>query len=171
MGQSLSGSCRRALCAFVLAVSALAIATPSATAATTATSEVTRSDFGATLVNAWTGELIEIRGTVQERFQGTFDSQGGTHTGTTITVSDVKGVGLETGTKYVATGVFLTQTNISQQGFETTGVNFPQLSSAVNLISQGSADNFVIHLLFHQTLGLDGGTVVIVDQARSECLG
>jgi hypothetical protein len=172
MGQSMPRSCRRALQAFVLAATALAaVAVPSAAAAATVTSAVTRSEFGATLVNACTGELIEISGTVQTRFQATFDSQGGTHTGTTITVSDVEGVGLETGTTYVATGVFLAQTNIHQDGFETTSVNFPQFSSAVNLISQGSADNLIVHLLFHETLRLDGGAVVIVDEARSECLG
>jgi hypothetical protein len=170
MGQSMPRSCRRALRAFVLAATALAVAVPSA-AATTVTSTVTRSEFGATFVNACTGELIEISGTVQERFHSTFDSHGGTHTGTTITVSDVKGVDLETGTTYVATGVFLAVTNIHQHGFETTSVNFPQFSSAVNLISRGSADNLVVHLLFHQTLRLDGGPVVIVDEARSRCLG
>jgi hypothetical protein len=170
MGQSMSRLCRRTLRAFVLvAATALAVTVtvPSAAAAAT----VTRSEFGATLVNACTGELIEISGTIQTRFQATFDPHGGTHTGTTITVSDVKGVGLETGTTYVATGVFLAQTNIHQDGFETTRVNFPQFSSAVNLISQGSADNLIAHLLFHETLRLDGGPVVIVDQARSECLG
>jgi hypothetical protein len=173
MGQSVPRSCRRNLRAFVLAATALAVAVavPSAAAAATVTSTVTRSEFGATFVNACTGELIEISGTVQTRFQATFDSQGGTHTGTTITVSDVKGVGLETGTTYVATGVFLAQTNIHRHGFETTSVNFPQFSSAVNLISQGSADNLIVHLLFHETLRLDGGPVVIVDEARSKCLG
>jgi hypothetical protein len=171
MGQNFSRSCRRARRALVLAATVLAIAIPSAAMATTVTSDVTRSGFGATLVDACTGELIEISGTVQERFHTTFDPQGGTHTGTTITVSDVRGVGVDTGTRYRATGVFLTQTNINQHGFETTGVNFPQFSSAVNLISQGSADNLIVHLLFHQTLRLDGGTVVIVDQASSECLG
>lgn len=80
-------------------------------------------------------------------------------------------MGLETGTTYVATGVFLTQTNIHRHGFETTRVNFPQFSSAVNLISAGAADNLIVHLLFHQVLRLDGGTVVVVDQSRSECLG
>ena len=171
MGQGLSRSCHRALRAFVLAATVFALAVPSAAATATVTRDVTRSDFGATLFDACTGELIEISGTVQTRFQATFDSKGGTHTGETITVSNVKGVGLETGTTYVATGVFLTHTNIHQHGFETTGVNFPQFSSAVNLISQGSTDNLIVHLLFHQTLRLDGGTVVIVDQARSECLG
>jgi hypothetical protein len=169
MGQSISRSCRRTLRASVLvaATAALAVAVPSAAAAAT----VTRSEFGATFVNACTGELIEISGTVQERFHATFDPQGGTHTGTTITVSDVKGVGVDTGTTYVATGVFLAQTNIHQHGFVATSVNFPQFSSAVNLISQGSADNLIAHLLFHETLRLDGGPVVIVDEARSECLG
>lgn len=167
MGQSISRSCRRTLHAFVLVAATAVLAVPSAAAAAT----VTRSEFGATFVNACTGELIEISGTVQERFHATFDPQGGTHTGTTITVSDVKGVGLDTGTTYVATGVFLAQTNIHQHGFVTTRVNFPQFSSAVNLISQGSADNLIAHLLFHETLRLDGGPVVIVDDARSECLG
>jgi hypothetical protein len=169
MGQTVFRSCRHALGTVALATTLLAM--PSAAAAATVTSEVTRSEFGATLVNACTGELIEISGTVQARFQATFDSHGGTHTGTTITVSDVKGVDSETGTTYIATGVFLTQTNIHRHGFETTGVNFPEFSSAVNLISQGSTDNLIVHLLFHQTLHLDGGTVVLVDQARSECRG
>jgi hypothetical protein len=132
---------------------------------------VTRSEFGATLASTCTGELIEISGTVQTRSHATFDSQGGTHTGTTITVSHVTGVGLQTGTTYVATGVFLAQTNIHKDGFETTGVNFPQFSSTVNLISRGSTDNLIVHLLFHETLRLDGGPVVIVDKTRSECLG
>ena len=167
MGQSISRSCRRALRASVLVAATAALAVPSAAAAAT----VTRSEFGATFVNACTGELIEISGTVQERFHATFDPQGGTHTGTTFTVSDVKGVGLDTGTTYVATGVFLAQTNIHQHGFATTSVNFPHFSSAVNLISQGSADNLIAHLLFHGTLRLEGGPVVIVDEARSECLG
>jgi hypothetical protein len=167
MGQSISRWCRRTLRGSVLVAATAALAVPWAAAAGT----VTRSEFGATFVNACTGELIEISGTVQERFHATFDPQGGTHTGTTITVSDVKGVGLDTGTTYVATGVFLAQTNIHQHGFVTTSVNFPQFSSAVNLISQGSADNLIAHLLFHETLRLDGGPVVIVDEARSECLG
>ena len=170
MGQSMSRSCRRARRAFVLVAAtafAVAVAVPPDAAAAT----VTRGEFGATLANACTGELIEISGTVQTRFHATFDPQGGTHTGTTITVSDVKGVGLDTGTTYVATGVSLAQTNIHQHGFVTTRVNFPQFSSAVNLISQGAADNLIAHLLFHETLRLDGGTVVILDEARSECLG
>ena len=171
MGQSFCGSARRALRALALAATVLAVVVPSAAGQATVTSTVTNSGFGATFLNACTDELIEISGTVQTRFHATFDPQGGTHTGTTITVSDVKGVGLETGTEYVATGVFLSETNIQQGGFETTRVNFPQFSYAVNLISQGSADNLIVHLLFHETLRLDGGPVVIVDEARSECLG
>ena len=172
MGQSFSCSRRRLVHAVALAAIVLAVAVPSSAAAqATVTSTVASSGFGATFFNACTGELIEISGTVQTRFQATFDPQGGTHTGTTITVSDVKGVGLDTGTEYVATGAFLSQTNIQQGGFETTGINFPQFSYAVNLISKGSADNLIVHLLFHETLRLDGGLVVIVDEARSECLG
>jgi hypothetical protein len=157
MGQSISRSCRRTLRASVLVAATAALAVALAVPWAAAAGTVTRSEFGATFVNACTGELIEISGTVQERFHATFDPQGGTHTGTTITVSDVKGVGLDTGTTYVATGVFLAQTNIHQHGFVTTSVNFPQFSWAVNLISQGSADNLIAHLLFHGTLRLDGG--------------
>ena len=170
IGKRIGHPCRRALCLLALAAAVLAIAVPSAAAEARATSTVTSSEFGATFLNACTGELIAISGTVQTRFHVTFDPQGGTHTGTTITLSNVQGVGLETGTEYVATGVFLSETNIQQGGFETTGVNFPQFSFAVNLISRGSADNLIVHLLFHETLRLDG-PVVVVDHARSECLG
>jgi hypothetical protein len=170
MGQRMPHWCRRSLRASALAAAAVAVASTAAAAATV-TSTVTRSEFGATFVNDCTGDLIEMSGTVQTRFHATFDHQGGTHTGTTITVSHVTGVDLETGTAYVATGVFLAQTNIHQDGFETTGVNFPQFSSAVNLISRGPTDNLIVHLLFHETLRIDRGPVVIVDQTRSDCLG
>jgi len=170
MGQSFCCSRRRVVHALALAATVLAVAVPSAAAQAPVTSTVTSSGFGATFFNACTGELIEISGTVQTRLQATFDPQGGTHTGTTITVSNVKGVGLDTGTEYVATGAFLSQTNIQQGAFETTGVNFPQFSYAVNLISKGSGDNLIVHLLFHETW-IDGEPVVIVDEARSECLG
>jgi hypothetical protein len=72
------------------------------------------------------------------------------------------------------TGAFLAQSNsnatFGQGAYETTGVNFPQFSYAVNLISKGSGDNLIVHLLFHETW-IDGEPVVIVDEARSECLG
>jgi hypothetical protein len=171
MARNVSPWLHRAVRALALATTVLALAGTSAQAASTVTSEVTRTQFGATLLNACTGELVDVTGTVQERFHATFDPQGGTHTGTTITLSDVKAVGQDTGTTYLGTGVFLAQTNISQTGFETTGVNWPQFASTVNLISRGSADNLVVHLLFNQTLRLDGGTVVVVDQARSDCVG
>ena len=171
MGQILCCTWRRARRTIAVTASVLAVVVPSAAGQATGTSTVTSSGFGATFLNACTGELIEISGTVQTRFHATVDRQGGTHTGTTITVSSVKGVGLETGTQYVATGAFLSETNIQQGGFETTRVNFPQFSYAVNLISQGSEDNLIVHLLFHETLRLDGGPVVIVDEARSDCLG
>jgi len=171
MARNLSPWRRRAVRSVALAATLLAMALTSSHAASTVTSEVTRTEFGATLVSACTGELVEVSGTVQERFHATFDARGGTHTGTTITLSDVKAVGQETGTTYVGTGVFLAQTNIGANGFETTGVNYPQFSSTVNLISRGSADNLIVHLLFHQTLRLDGGTVVVVDRARSTCVG
>jgi hypothetical protein len=171
MARNVSPWRHRAVRALALAATVLALAGTSAHAGSTVTSEVTRTQFGATLVNACTGELVDVTGTLQERFHATFDPQGGTHTGSTITLSDVKAVGQETGTTYVGTGVFLTQTNISRTGFETTGVNWPQFSSTVNLISRGSGDNLIVHLLFHQTLRLDGGTVVVVDRARSDCVG
>jgi hypothetical protein len=160
-----------ALAALVLAATVLAVAVPSA-AAQAAVTTVTSSGFGATFFNACTGERIEISGTVHERFH----VSGATHIGTSIILSDVKGVGLDldAGTEYVATGAFLAQSNsnatFGQGAYETTGVNFPQFSYAVNLISKGSGDNLIVHLLFHETW-IDGEPVVIVDEARSECLG
>jgi hypothetical protein len=167
MGQSFCGSRRRVVHALALAAIVLAVAVPSA-AAQAAGTTVTSSGFGATFFNACTGELIEISGTIHERFH----VSGATHVGTSITLSDVEGVGLglDTGTEYVATGAFLAQTNFGQGAYETTGVNFPQFSYAVNLISKGSGDNLIVHLLFHETW-IDGELVVIVDEARSECLG
>ena len=173
MGLSFCCSLRRVIHALALAAIVLAVAVPSAAAQAPVTT-VTSSGFGATFFNACTGELIEISGTVHERFH----VSGATHVGTSITLSHVEGVGLglDTGTEYVATGAFLVQANfgqgayIQQGGFETTGVNFPQFSYAVNLISKGSGDNLIVHLLFHETW-IDGEPVVIVDEARSECLG
>jgi len=168
MGQSFCCSRRPVVHALALAAIVLAVAVPSAAAQAAPVTTVTSSGFGATFFNACTGELIEISGTVHERFH----VSGATHVGTSITLSGVEGVGLglDTGTEYVATGVFLSETNIQQGGFETTGVNFPQFSYAVNLISKGSGDNLIVHLLFHETW-IDGELVVIVDEARSECLG
>ncbi len=117
-GQTFCCSWRRARRALALAATVLAAAVPSAAAQATVTSTVVSSGLGATFLNACTGELIEMSGTVQTRFHATFDPPGwNAHRHDDHRFRCQVGVGLETGTKVRRHRGFLSQTNIHQGGW------------------------------------------------------
>lgn len=113
--------------------------------------------------NACNGENIVISGYEHDTYHITYDSNGGVHGDMHANLQDVKGVG-DQGNTYTIPGTYHENFN-GQVGSEET------LTETFNVISTGSAPNFVMHEDAHITVNADGTTTSYHDNFTTDCQG
>ena len=156
------------LCALLLAAlsTAFGFAGSPAFAQTTATTTSENIPFTDTRPNPCNGDLVTFQGTMHVTNTVTTDSGGGSHLKTHVNYQDVSGTGVPSGLNYrVMTTVNDTLNDNDAGQFETTVIQ------TVKLISQGSAPNLFLRIVFHITINANGQTTSTVSETRIECRG
>ncbi|HYG79551.1 MAG TPA: hypothetical protein VD861_04145 [Pyrinomonadaceae bacterium] len=144
---------------------AFAAGTPAFGQATTTTTNET-IPFTSTLLNPCTGDLVTFQGNMHVTQHFTTDSGGGTHLKTHVNYQDVSGTGAPSGLNYTVR----TTTNTMENDSDGPQSEVTMIST-VKLISQGSALNYFLRLVFHVTVNANGQTTSTVDEAKVECRG
>lgn len=133
-------------------------------ASTTTTNETI--PFTSTLLNPCTSDQVTFQGNMHVTNTFTTDSGGGTHLKTHVNYQDVSGTGAPSGLSYNV------RTTTNESVNDNDG---PQseatIISTVRLISQGSALNYFLRLVFHVTINANGQTTSTVDESKIECRG
>lgn len=155
---------RAVLTAFAL-FSLLLVGASSAFAQAGTYTEVDRAPITVTFPNPCTGEDVTVSGYFQVVFHITEDANGGIHVAVEGNASQVSGVGTS-GTKYRATGGFWEEFNVPAGG----AIDYT-LVDVINLISQGSGDNFAFHVTLHFTVDANGNPTAEVVNISAECRG
>ncbi len=142
-----------------------AAGTPAFAQATTTTTNET-IPFTSTLLNPCTADQVTFQGNMHVTSHYTTDSSGGTHLKTHVNYQNVSGTGTPSGLSY----------NVRTTRNETINDNDGAQSEAtiiqsIKLISQGSAPNYFLHLVFHVTVNGNGQTTSTVTESRIECRG
>ena len=116
-----------------------------------------------TVTNPCNGENVALSGNEHETLHTTIDSNGGHHSDIHANLQDVKGIG-DQGNTYTIPGQFHGSFN-GQVGSENT------LTETFNVISTGSAPNFVMQENTHITVNPDGTVTSTHGNFRTECTG
>lgn len=133
-----------------------------------ATTTTTNEELPATgnQPNPCNGDVVTFQGTMHVVNTVTTDSSGGFHLKTHVNYQDVTGTGTPSGVTYnVRTTTNETLNDNDGPQFETTVIQ------TIKLISQGSALNSFLHVVFHVTVNANGQTTSTVDEMRIECRG
>jgi hypothetical protein len=110
------------------------------------------------------GEYIELSGNYLALFHVTFDPTGGTHVVGQNISKGIHGVGLQSGTLFVASDSDRRTTNIfGAPGFESTYVD------TFRLIGQGKTADLLVQITTHLTYAPDQGFTAQVSNVTSEC--
>jgi hypothetical protein len=117
-----------------------------------------------TIENACTGEIVDFTGSCHNIRTITPNKNGGEQQ-SFISICQATGVGETTGTPYILSAEGPTVMTFNAGG------NTQTAHEDFQVISVGSAPNFVIHTLFHITINPDGTTTSSVDTITSECRG
>lgn len=154
-----------ALLSVSLFIAFAAAASPAFGQATTTTTNET-VPFTSTLLNPCNADQVTFQGNMHVTNSYTTDSGGGTHLKTHVNYQNVSGTGTPSGLNY----------NVRTTTNETTNDNNgPQsettIITTIKLISQGSAPNYFLHLVFHVTVNGNGNTTSTVTESRIECRG
>jgi hypothetical protein len=115
------------------------------------------------VINACNGEIVTLSGTKHALLHITMDSHGGFRGDLDANFQDVKGVG-DQGNTYMAP--FHEYLNLNDQVGNATPVTL-----TFNMISKGSAPNFILHEDDHITVNADGTVTSFHDKFRTECQG
>jgi len=125
---------------------------------------IATSTLGSVRFYPCAGEYIELQGDYSAIFHVTFDSTGGTHVIGQNISKGIRGVGLQSGTLYVASDSDRRTTNIfGAPGFETTYVD------TFRLISQGKSSNILVQMTIHLTYAPDQGFTAQINNVNSTC--
>ena len=155
---------RAALIASLFIVAAAAASPAYGQATTTTTNE--NIPFTSTLTNPCNNDQVMFQGTMHVTNTMTTDASGGTHLKTHVNYQDVSGTGAPSGLTYqVRTTRNETDNDNDGPQSETTIVQ------TVKLVSQGSAPNYFLHMVFHITINAHGETTSTVTETRLECRG
>jgi len=110
------------------------------------------------------GEYIELSGNYAAVFHVTFDPTGGTHVIGQNISKRIHGLGLQSGTLYVASDSDRRLTNIfGAPGFETTYVD------TFRLVGQGKSANLLVQVTTHLTYAPDQGFMAQISDVVSTC--
>jgi hypothetical protein len=113
--------------------------------------------------NPCNGENVFLSGTEHDTVYFTMDSNGGFHGGMQANLENMTGVG-DQGNTYVAPGALHSNVN-GRVGYEET------FTETFDIISTGSAPNFLMHEDVHFTVLADGTVTSSHDNFRTECRG
>jgi len=157
------------IAALAAAVAALMVfpvgpTTPAQAAVTTNVSVPVDMSVFVPCANGGAGEVVHLTGDLHTLLTFTDDGAGGFHTSSHFQPQGISGVGLDTGDKYVGTGVTRSSFDIKPP--------FPSESTSVNnfrIIGQGSGNNLLIHENFHVTVDANGAVTATVDNLSAEC--
>jgi hypothetical protein len=152
-----------------LAVGILVLLGVSSAAGASTSPQIVREDVvGMVFENPCTGERITITdGTLQVLVEVKGDSAGGLHIVVHGNAQGVVATGETTGDMYRLAGDFWTEQNIAGGGFPVV----VQLVEVHDVLSQGSGENFIVHLLSHLTINADDVVTASVDSVSAECRG
>jgi hypothetical protein len=124
---------------------------------------------GLTFLNPCTGEHMTITsGTLQLLVQVTDDASGGLHVVVHGNAQGVVATGEVTGDMYRLAGDFWTEENLNGDDGLPLVI---QVVEVHDVDSQGSSDNFIVHVVSHLTLNADGAVTASVDSVSAECRG
>ncbi len=143
------------------AVMTMALILPAAQAAVVANEKIPVSFF---VTNACTGDIIKVSGTLHVSLALTDDGAGGFHVKEHSNIQDGSAIGFPSGLNYRWINTRDFEFNV-KKGMETA------LTVNSELISQGSADNIVLHAVEHITVNPDGTVTVDFDKFSIECRG
>lgn len=148
-----------------LFVAFAASGTPAFGQATTTTTNET-VPFTSTLLNPCTADQVTFQGNIHVTNHMTIDSGGGTHLKTHINFQNVSGTGIPSGRNYTfrTTRNEVINDNDGPQSEAT-------IVTTARIISQGSALNYFMHMVFHVTVNGNGQTTSTVTESRIECRG
>jgi hypothetical protein len=139
----------------------IGVAAPLHVQAATVDNDTFPINFGVT--NPCNGENVALSGTEHDTLHITMDSNGGFHGDMQANLENITGVG-DQGNTYVAPGVLHSNVNGRVGGEETFTETF-------NIISAGSAPNFILHEDYHITVNADGTVTTSHDNVSSACRG
>ena len=156
------------LCATLIATLFIAFAVAATTAfaqSTTITTNETVPTTGS-MLNPCNGDFVTFQGNMNVTNHMTTDASGGTHLKTHVNFQNVSGTGAPSGLNYnVRTTTNETVNDNDGPQYEAT------IISSVKLISQGSAPNYFLQIVFHITVNANGETTSTVDETKMECRG
>jgi hypothetical protein len=118
-----------------------------------------------TFTNPCNGDVFPFAGTIHVVFHETIDSSGGIHFDLMQNGFDIKSTApaVPSGSSYVITVTVLESINL------TAGVaEEATITEHLNVISQGPAPNFLLHVTLHVTL-VNGVPTAQVNNFREEC--
>lgn len=118
--------------------------------------------FSVVVLNPCNGEVVDIDGTIQLRYETRTDANGSSHTVGRI-FERGKGTGEVTGASYV----FNTDSTINVYS-ATISQEVSQVVY-IRLIGQGQAPNFYGKQVLHFTVNANGDLVGVVDDITGEC--
>ena len=107
-----------------------------------------------------TGELLVLT-------HVTFSPNGGSHIKEMVVYRNVTGVGVTTGTQYVAVGGDRQTSNLGADPFS---LNFTR-TTKFNIISQDGTDNLALTAISHTTVTPNGDATTIIDNISVRCNG
>jgi hypothetical protein len=158
---------KRFLLVIMLVGATLAATTLTARAAATTTVQNYTIPIGGGGPTPGCTELVNIQGgSLHAVITVVTDNTGGFHVSGTFNYQDVRGVGLTTGTTYVAVRANSRTSALASDG---TRAEITEVVTRL-LISQGAAPNFLVHTVYHITYQ-DGQLIATVADVTSECLG
>jgi hypothetical protein len=157
---------RRALTAVVAGILTL-LATASPAAAGTSTQIVREDVTGTVFLNPCTGEHITITSGTLQLLVTTNDTIGGLHLVVHGNAQGVIAAGETTGDMYRLAGDFWIEQNVAADGFPLV----VQVVETHDVLSAGSAPNFLVHLVSHLTINANGTISAAVSSASADCHG
>ena len=114
---------------------------------------------GYPVYNSCAREFVDLTGNIDNLDTTTVDSSGGIHVTVQTNFAGVSGIGESSGIKYQSTGHGGSVLNL-RPPFPVTFTNV----SYQQMISQGSAPNFVFVFKSHQTVNADGSVTATFDK-------
>jgi hypothetical protein len=128
---------------------------------------ITESVDGNIVFNPCTAEGVMLAGKILIVVREDTDATGARHARTSIRGQGVKGVGMSSGNRYEVGGVTPNETIFELGQGATTGTSL----TSFHLISHGSGENFVLHLLFHFTISASGEVTSELESMLPVCRG
>ena len=124
---------------------------------------------GTVVFNPCSMEGVILSGNVVLVFRGQTDTTGALHRHLTVTGQGVTGIGMISATHYQVNGPFpnglITQVVPGNGAIAFTSV------TSFHLISRGSTDNFILHVLLHITVNANGDMTADVFSIIPVCAG